>query len=74
MDIIKTAVKTNGLALEYVEEQTPEICLEKEQTSELCFEAVRQDAKAVKFIKNLTPDLKMKLYEMNPAVIEYLQF
>ena len=54
MDIIKTAVKANGLALEYVEEQTPEICLEKEQTYEICLEAVKQDASSVRYIKNPT--------------------
>lgn len=53
-----------GLRLQFLEEQTPELCLE----------AVREDAKAVMFAKNLTTELKMKMYEVNPQVIEYLAF
>ena len=55
-------VKEDGLALEYVKEQTPEICWEavrqnglaleyvKEQTPEICLEAVRQSGDSVRFV------------------------
>ena len=56
-------------ALEYVKEQTPEICLEavrrngrvlryvKEQTSEICLEAVKQNGYALNFVKEQTPEI-----------------
>ena len=56
------AVKQDGLALEFVKEQTTEICLEavkqdryalqfvKEQTPEICIEAVKQDRYALQFV------------------------
>lgn len=55
------AVKQDGLRLEFVDKQTPEICLAavkqkglalryvKEQTPEICLAAVRQNEKARAF-------------------------
>ena len=56
------AVKQDGYALQYVKEQTQEICIEavkqdgyalqyvKEQTQEICIEAVKQDGYALEFV------------------------
>ena len=55
-------VSKNGMSLEYVEKQTPEICLAavkqdgralryvKDQTPELCLAAVKQDERALQFV------------------------
>ena len=62
-------VTQNGRALEYVKEQTPEICLAavtqngralkfvKEQTPEICIAAVKQDGLALQFVKEQTPEI-----------------
>ena len=64
-------VKEDGYALQYVEEQTPEMCLiavkkdgyalkyVKEQTPEICLTAVKQNGWALKFVKDL--ELREKL-------------
>ena len=56
------AVKQNGSALQYVAEQTEEICLEAvkqdgwtlqyvvEQTEEICLEAVKRDGYALQYV------------------------
>ena len=56
-------VKRNGMALRFVKEQTPEICLAavqqdglalkyvKEQTPEICSAAVKQNSKAHKYVR-----------------------
>ena len=41
------AVKQDGWALQYVKEQTPEICLE----------AVKQDGYALRYVKKQTPEI-----------------
>ena len=59
-------MKQNGYALQYVREQTEEICLEavkkdgyalryvNEQTEEICLEAVKQNSDALQFVnKNI---------------------
>ncbi|MBA2706121.1 MAG: DUF4116 domain-containing protein [Blastocatellia bacterium] len=58
------AVKQNGYALQFVREQTPEICLGavrqngyalqyvREQTYEICLEAVRQDGGVLRFVNS----------------------
>jgi len=62
-------VKQNGLALEFVKNQTPEICLAavkqnglalefvKNQTRDICLAAVNQEPYALQFIKNQTPEI-----------------
>lgn len=57
-------VKQYGHALQYVKEQTPEICLAsvkktgialrfvKQQTPELCWEAVKETGYALQFVKD----------------------
>jgi hypothetical protein len=56
------AVKEDGYALQYVKEQTPEICLAavkqngyvlqyvKEQTPEICLTAVKEDSYALQYV------------------------
>ena len=63
------AVQKDGWALEYVKEQTPEICLAavrqnvwalnwvKEQTPEICLVAVQQCGLALMSIKEQTPEI-----------------
>ena len=58
------AVQQDAYALQYVKEQTPEICLAavkrsayalqyvKEQTPEICLAAVQRDAYALKYISD----------------------
>ena len=72
---------TYGPALQYVKEQTPELCLEavkrdgwalkfvKEQTDEICLAAVKEDAWALEFVKNKTPEIYLAALIGNPEVI-----
>ena len=57
------AVKQNGYSLQYVKEQTPEICMAavkqngyslqyvKEQTPEICMAAVKQNGDSLQYVK-----------------------
>lgn len=86
-EICVEAIKQIPWTLKYVKEQTPEICLEavredgsslkyvQNKTPEICLEAVKEDESAIRWINDemLTLDFKMKLYEVNPNVIEYLE-
>ena len=63
------AVKQDGYALQFVNEQTPEICLEavkqygyalsyvNEQTPEICLEAVKRDGGALSYVNEQTPEI-----------------
>ena len=63
------AVKRNGLALQYVKDQTKDICLKavkqdgfallyvKNQTKEICLEAVKQDGSALQYVKDQTEEI-----------------
>ena len=78
------AVKENGLALEYVQNQTPEICMEavkqngwalqfvKNQTPELCMTAVKENGFALEFVKNQTPEIIAAAIEQDPGAIEFV--
>ena len=72
------AVQQNGLALFYVKEQTPELCMAavqrnayallyvKEQTPELCAEAVKNDPDAWEFVaEDLKEEVKALLDNEN---------
>ena len=64
-------VKKDSMQLEFVKNQTPEICLAavqqsayalvyvKEQTPELCSVAIRQNSDALKFVRNKTPEIRL---------------
>lgn len=72
------AVKKEGYDLQYVKDQTPEICLEavkqdgytlkyvKEQTPEICLEAVKQDGYALQYVNEniFTSEEEMTLEEV----------
>ena len=66
---ILEAVKQNGLALQFVKNQTEAICLAavkeygyalnyiKKQTEEICYEAVKKDGNALKYVEAFYPSL-----------------
>ncbi len=63
------AVRKDGLALQYVHNQTSEICLAavkkdgyalkyvKDQTPEICLAAVKKDGYALQYVKDQTPEI-----------------
>ena len=73
----------NGLYLQYVKEQTQELCLEavkqngcalnyvKEQTDDICLEAVKQNGYALQFVKNHTDEICL---EAGFTICNALQF
>lgn len=80
------AVKEDGIALEYVKEQTPELCLiavkqngyalmsVKEQTPELCLAAVRQNGYALEYVKEQTPEICLAAVKQNGLALKYARF
>jgi hypothetical protein len=78
-------VKQDGLALDYVKDQTPEICLEavkqdglaldyvKDQTPEICLEAVKQSGRALEFVKEQTPELCLEAVEQTGYAIQFVK-
>ena len=62
-------VMEDGMRLEYIKNQTKEICLAavmvnawalqfvKEQTSEICMAAMKRNGYALKYVKDQTPEL-----------------
>ena len=69
-------VKENWYALQYVKEQTEEMCIEavkqnwyvlqyvKEQTEEICIEAVKEDWDALRYVDKTIFDTDIKEYTM----------
>ena len=80
---IESVTKT-GFALEYVENQTPEVCeaavmqnglaLEyvKDQTPEVCEAAVMQDGLALRYVENQTPEICLAAVRNNRTVIRLI--
>ena len=76
------AVQRNGDALEYVKEQTPELCMEavrhnglalyfvKEKTPELCMAAVRKTGLALYYVKEQTHELCMAAVRQNGCALD----
>ena len=70
------------MALQYVNEQTHELCLEavkqngsalrfvKKQTPEICLAAVKQNG-ALQFVMEQTPEICLEAYRINKKVIPY---
>lgn len=70
-------VKRDGMALQYVKEQSPEICMEavkqngralqyvKEQTPEICLEAVKQDVGTLIYVQPQFRDEASRNVKMN---------
>ena len=56
------AVQRNGLALKYVEDQTPEICLA----------AVQENGHALKYVKVQTPEICMAAVQQNGNMEDYV--
>ena len=79
------AVRWNGMALQYVITQTPELCMVavkqngwalahvKEKTPELCMEAVKQTGRALLYVKTQTPELCMEAVKQNGWALEYVK-
>lgn len=55
-------IKLNGLALEYIDEQTEEICME----------AVKQNGKALKFVKIKTEKIYKEAIKYNKDILKFL--
>ena len=78
------AVKKNGIVLQYITQQTPELCLEavrnnglaleyvKKQTPEICLEALAQTGRAIVYVKELTEELLLKAIDRNTEVFEHI--
>ena len=56
------AVERDGYALQYVKDQTPDLCLK----------AVKQNGDALKYVKDQTPDLCLKAVEQNGNALKYV--
>lgn len=79
------AVKRNGLELEFVKEQTPEVCLEavkedwqalqfvKNQTPDLCLIAIREDDSALQFVKEQTPEICLEAVKQNGGALQFVK-
>lgn len=77
-------VKTNGLLLHYVQEQTPEICMAaiknnesafkyvKNQTNELCIKALKLNPYIIMHIRDQTTELCEMAIDMSPGVLKYI--
>jgi hypothetical protein len=71
--------------LEYVERQTPEICLAavqqtgqalryvKQQTLEICLAAVQQDGWALEYVKQQTPELCLAAVQQCGWALQYVK-
>ena len=79
-----TAVKRDGYALRFVENQTSEICLEavkrtgnalkwvKNQTQEMCLQAVKRNGYALKCVKEQTPEICLQAVKQNGFAIAFV--
>jgi hypothetical protein len=78
-------VKKDGYFLQYIDEQTKEICLEavkengyalqyvKEQTPEICLAAVKQHGWALQYVKEQTPELCLAAVRENGHALCYVK-
>jgi hypothetical protein len=57
------AVKQNGFVLQYIEEQTDEICLE----------AVKQNGMALQFVFKQTPEICLEAVKQNGFALQYIE-
>ena len=55
-------VQQNGWDLQFV----------KEQTAEICLAAVQQDGRALKYVKNQTPEICLAAVTQNGYALEYV--
>ena len=80
-----TAVKQNWNALEFIKDQTNEICLEaikkdpwalqlvKDQTNEICLEAVRKDGWALKYVKDQTNEICLEAVKPRSSILAFVK-
>ncbi len=78
------AVKQNGDALMYVNEQTEQICLEavkqygyalrfvNEQTEQICLEAVKQNGCALRFVNEQTEQICLEAVKQYGYALRYV--
>lgn len=78
-------VRRNGMALEYVEEQTPEVCMEavkqdgralkyvKEQIPEICMEAVKQNGWALEYVREQTPEICLEAVKQGGKALQFVE-
>ena len=79
------AVEKNGLALQYLQQQTPEICLAavkqngltlylvEHQTSEICLAAVKESGLALSYVKDQTPQICLEAVKQSGIALHYVQ-
>jgi hypothetical protein len=73
------------ISLEFVQEQTPELCLEdirinpfaieyiKEQTPEICLEAVKQNGETLQYVKEQTPEICLAAVKDFGYALQYVK-
>lgn len=78
-------VQQDGLALQFVKKQTPEICMAavqkngcalqyvKKQTQKLCMAAVQQTCWALKYVEKQTPKICMTAVQQDGAALKYVK-
>tara|TARA_R110002153_G_scaffold273997_3_gene446428 strand:- start:51486 stop:52040 length:555 start_codon:yes stop_codon:yes gene_type:complete len=79
-------VKRNGMDLEFVKYQTPQICLAavmqngsalkfvQNQTKKICMVAVTQNGRALKYVKDQTEKICMVAVTQNGLALEYVKY
>ena len=79
------AVQQDGMALQYVEEQTLEICMAavqqdgralqcvEEQTLEICMDAVQENGLALEYVKEQTPEICLAAVQQNGHALKYVK-
>lgn len=83
-DLIMEAVKQSGFALQYVDEQTPGICLAavnqngfslqfvRDQTPEICLAAVQNYPLALEFVEKQTPEICLAAVRRSPEALKFV--
>jgi hypothetical protein len=83
-DEAMNAVKQNGYALQYVTEQTEQICLEAvkqngyalqyvtEQTEQICLEAVKQNGDALRYVNEQAEQICLEAVKQNGDALRYV--
>ena len=78
-------VKKDGVALQHVRDQTPEICLEaihqnwnalryvRDQTPEICLAAVKQNGYALQWVRDQTPEICLAAVHQDWHALPYVR-
>jgi hypothetical protein len=79
------AVKQNGDSLQYVREQTEDICLAavkqngdslryvREQTEDICLAAVKQNGYSLRYVREQTEDICLAAVKQNGDSLQYVR-